>query len=430
VGPFLFHLFVIYEVMNLELQPATTTDFVQALQKAKAAQDLYKKKSWDDRADFLRSLAEQISMNQSKISLKLSTEQKLPLEFSQVEIVDAIQKFIENLHLEVRLFARPETLRPSGVMGASFSKGLVFLRAFLAIVKSLAAGNAIIISLPQTATVSGQLIKSLLEQAQVPENLVQLLIGNEIEISKLLAAHPGLSAFQFYGSLPNAETLMGLTTQRKKKAQFFLGAKNSCLIHPDFDFEKNKDLILNPFLIGSGQLDINCHRLFISQKVEKDFYEFLKSVLKNKSCDLWSDAELVQFNKSVDQVGADSGHILFGGRSESHLTVQPTWTRDLSNCSEMQQHQLVCPLFIVTAVKYTHEMIKWSNTGYLGHSAVVLAPDKEKAMKLAEPLEVGHVHINEWSNFTRMGTPSKQSFWGNPDESWSGSFYNDVKKIH
>jgi len=44
-------------------------------------------------------------------------------------------------------------------------------------------------------------------------------------------------------------------------------------------------------------------------------------------------------------------------------------------------------------------------------------------------LQVGHVHINRWTDFLSMGTPIKQSFWGNPDLKWSGSFYSDVKKM-
>lgn len=415
--------------MTLDIRASTAIDFVQALQKAKTAQELYKKKSLDNRADFIRALAEKIALRQSAIAEALSAEQKLPLDFVQSELVDTTQKYLENLHLEVRLSPQPHTRLPVGVVGISQSHGLAFMRAFLSIAKSMAAGNATILSFPISAQTSAKLINEFLSEAQIPEGLVQILLGNEMEISKLLASHPGVAAFQYYGSFQNSDALMALTTQRKKKAQFFSGAKNSCLVHPDFDYVKNKDQILLPFLIGAGQLDINCHRLFISQKVEKDFYDFLKSSLQEVTTDLWSDLELNSWKKSVEQIKPDSGHILMGGHQHSDLTVEPTWSRDLSNCSEMQQHELHSPMFIVTAVKYTHEMVKWSNTGYLGHSAVVLAPDTEKATNLAAQLQVGHVHINQWSNFTRMGTPVKQSFWGNPDESWSGSFYCDVKKF-
>ena len=106
----------------------------------------------------------------------------------------------------------------------------------------------------------------------------------------------------------------------------------------------------------------------------------------------------------------------------------PTFTRDLPNCSELQQDEIPGPLFIVTAVKYTHEMVKWSNTGYLGHSAIIWGPE-DKARSLSQQLQVGQVLINKWADFSDWGVPTKQSFWGNPDVKWSGSFFSDVKKV-
>jgi aminomuconate-semialdehyde/2-hydroxymuconate-6-semialdehyde dehydrogenase len=173
--------------------------------------------------------------------------------------------------------------------------------------------------------------------------------------------------------------------------------------------------------------------------LDAKFYEVLKEemnrlqksrTIEDKSpwTELGQDQNLQSWKKSVAQVPADSGKILWGGNWQNDLFVQPTWTQDLSNCSEMQQHHIPAPLFIVTAVKYTHEMVKWSNTGYLGHSAVIWGP-VEKALNLGSQLQVGHVHINRWTDFLSMGTPIKQSFWGNPDLKWSGSFYSDVKKM-
>jgi aminomuconate-semialdehyde/2-hydroxymuconate-6-semialdehyde dehydrogenase len=83
----------------------------------------------------------------------------------------------------------------------------------------------------------------------------------------------------------------------------------------------------------------------------------------------------------------------------------------------------------VTPVKYQHEAVKWTNTSYLAHSAVVWG-SPEKAAKVAGQLEVSYVSTNSWIN---RDTPSilgqKQSFFGNPDMNWNGSFYSDVKKL-
>jgi aminomuconate-semialdehyde/2-hydroxymuconate-6-semialdehyde dehydrogenase len=427
--------------MNTDLPhaEAQALDLIKNLQSSKAAQENFKKKPLPQRAEYLKKLAESISIHKLEISKDIATEQKLPLSFVEIELVDSLQKYLENLYIEVSLFNQPNARLPVGVVAATLHHTLLFPRLLQIVASVIASGNSLIVNLPVSGIVSLKWCKKILELSDVPTDLIQFLSGNTSEISGLLAGHPGLSAYIYYGPTSQAQGFMTKAMQRQKKVQFFMDAKNSCLVHPDFDFEKNISQILQPFLIGQGQLDINCHRLFISQNVEKKFYEVLKEemnrlqksrTIEDKSpwTELGQDQNLQSWKKSVAQVPADSGKILWGGNWQNDLFVQPTWTQDLSNCSEMQQHHIPAPLFIVTAVKYTHEMVKWSNTGYLGHSAVIWGP-VEKALSLGSQLQVGHVHINRWTDFLSMGTPIKQSFWGNPDLKWSGSFYSDVKKM-
>lgn len=203
-----------------------------------------------------------------------------------------------------------------------------------------------------------------------------------------------------------------------------MGAKNSALILPAFDFKNRIAEILRPALTGMGQLDVNTHRLFISQNVEKEFYEtvqtYIQSLKPSLGTQLLSDSRKEAYLKAVERIVPEEGKLLTEG--------MPTLTKDLPNCSELQQDEVPGPLFIVTAVKYVHEMVRWSNTGYFGHSAIIWGPE-DKALKLASQLQVGQVLMNKWADFSDWGIPVKQSFWGNPDSKWSGSFYSDVKKV-
>lgn len=403
---------------------------VQAIQLAKQAQELFKKKDFSGRSQLLTKLAEALVAHRESLTSDIAQEQKLPINFVRSELIEAPQKIIENRAIEVQIFSRPETLLPIGVIGVGVQAYLAFSEMLFQATKALASGNALIISCPASAVASAEWLKKLLNEIQCPEHLITVLIGSQPEVLTLLAGHPGLAAFRVQIEDVKAEPLIKIAQQKRKKIQFFMGAKNSCLVHPDFDFENKMEDILRPFLIGQGQLSINCHRLFIAQSVEKKFYEVLKTHLQNlkNETPLLAAESLVAWEKSVQQVPVDSGKLLFGGKKNQELVVEPTWTQDLSNCSEMQQHEIKAPFFILTAVKYTHDMVKWSNTGYLGHSAVIWGPE-EKARNLAAQLQVGHVHINSWSNFWNMGTPVKQSFFGNPDQKWSGSFYSDVKTL-
>ncbi len=409
---------------ELILGPATTMDFVKSLQSAKEAQENYKKTDFVHRADVLQKYAELISESKAELVAAESRDSFLPPEFCFQEIIDPAQKYIENLSIELRLFTQPQNLLPMGVIGISGPRTLGFLDQAKWIANCLATANAVILKPSLESSGSALRLASILQKLGLPKSLVQVLNGDDFELNTLLAGHPGINAFLYSGSFLAAEKLIQEVGKRKKKAQFFLGAKNSALILPDFDYKKNIAEILKPALFGMGQLQVNTHRFFISQSIEKDFYETLKDYIQtldlSKLTPLFSKPRQDLYLKAVEQVVSDEGKLL---RKES-----PTFTRDLSNCSELQQDEIPGPLFIVTAVKYVHEMVKWTNTGYYGHSAIIWGPE-EKARHLASQLQVGQVLINKWCDFSNWAVPTKQSFWGHSDLKWSGTFYSDVKKV-
>ena len=404
--------------------PATAIDFVKSLHTAKEAQEKFKKTDFADRADLLRKYAELINEEKEKLVQAEAKESNLPPEFCYQEIIDPAQKYIENLSLELRLFSKPESLTPTGVIGISGPRTLSFLYQAKWIANCLATANAVILKPSSETPGSAIRMAQILKKLDLPLGLIQILNGDEAELNPLLAGHPGINAFLYSGAFQPAEKLIQEVGKRKKKAQFFLGAKNSALIHPDYDYKKNIAEILKPALTGMGQLEVNTHRFFISQNVEKDFYETLQTYIQSlnlpDSLSFLSEQKKEAYLKAVDRIIPEEGKFLIKG--------PPTFTRDLPNCSELQQDEIPGPLFIVTAVKYVHEMVKWSNTGYFGHSAIIWGPE-DKARNLSQQLHVGQVLINKWCDFSDWGIPTKQSFWGNPDYKWSGSFYSDVKKV-
>ncbi len=397
---------------------ATAIHFVKALATAKEAQEKFKKTDFIHRADILTKFAEVIAQQKQELVKAETKYSNLPEDFCYEEIIDAAQKYIENLSLELRLFPKPESLIPTGVVGIIGPRTLTFLHQAKWIANSLATANAVILKPALESPNSAIQIAQVLAKLELPIGLIQILNGSDSDLNPLIAGHPGIGAVIYSGSFQAAEGLIQEVSRRKKKAQFFLGAKNSALIHPDFDFKNQMQDILKPALTGMGQLDVNTHRFFISQNVEKEFYQSLQDYLQNQK--FQTESFPAGYQSAVSRVVPEEGKILFQG--------PPTFTRDLPNCSDLQQDEIPGPLFIVTAVKYVHEMVKWNNTGYLGHSAIIWGPE-EKAKALAPQLNVGQVLINKWSNFSDWGLPAKQSFWGNPDVKWSGSFFSDVKKV-
>ncbi|MFN8791399.1 MAG: aldehyde dehydrogenase family protein [Bdellovibrionales bacterium] len=420
-----------------EVPQMGAADFIQALQKVKQAQEIFKKTSFEQRADLLRTWAEHVANSQGLAALRIAEEQGLPVDFVRPEVVDAAQKFIENLSLELRLFPKPENLLPTGVLGVSIPWPMSYLYLSHVISQALAAGNGVIVKVSSLAPRSAQLLSETLSHAGVPEGLVQFLYGSGEELNPLLAGHPGLRAFLYQGHYRHSARLLEAALPTRKKLQFFLGGKNSSLIHPDFDFQSQIQNVLRPALMGQGQLGVNGHRFFVTQAHESQFFEVVIETLKQmkvsrgpEDSSLWtpliSKSRKANFLKLREQVASDQGKLVWGADEDEGLFAKPLVTRDMSNCSELQQEEVQGPLLIVTGVKYVHEMVKWTNTGYHGQSCLFWGP-QEKAQGLLSQIQVGQGLNQRWGDFLSWQTPVKQSFYGIPDRKWSGPFYSEVK---
>ena len=101
----------------------------------------------------------------------------------------------------------------------------------------------------------------------------------------------------------------------------------------------------------------------------------------------------------------------------------------MSNCSTLQQDQVMAPLYILSVVKYPFDIAKYSNVSYYGQSAHIWAED-EKIGKIADQLEVAQVFKNLWSvKYHQPNKGVKQSGFGMQDYQVFGDFYSNVKNI-
>jgi acyl-CoA reductase-like NAD-dependent aldehyde dehydrogenase len=105
----------------------------------------------------------------------------------------------------------------------------------------------------------------------------------------------------------------------------------------------------------------------------------------------------------------------------------PLFLLDLPNCSDFQQEELPAPVFPIITVKYQHEIAKWLNNTSYGNLATIWG-DHDKALKIAEKLEVGAIWLNHWMR-PQDESPwgIKQSAFGIHENRATGSFFSDRK---
>ncbi len=425
-----------------EVAASEAMDVIPALAFAKKAQQAFEKTSLPQRAQLLRDLAQALEVNADDYALREAWHQGLSVTFVKEK---SIQASIEALRRAAEDCVRQESgaafVQAVGVVSLITSWCLSLRLICERLAPALAAGNAVLIKVSELSPVTGVILAEVLEKANCPTGLVQIFQGRGPQVGALLAAHPAIRAVSFVGKTTQSESLIKSAVSQNKKIQLSLGAKNSALVLSDVPVETLVPQIAKSFLMGQGQMCWNTHRLFVTEQNSKNLLEALKNELETLqpatspvSSSAWTpliDARACELNLEKTQAARNEhAKIIFGGKSISApgFFVQPTFTQDLTNCSVLQQDELSTSLFITTTVKYAHEMVKWSNTGYFGHSAVVWGV-QEKAEKIALGLQVAQVWINGWMLENSPVLGQKQSAFGNLDLRAFGNFFSDVKKM-
>lgn len=414
-------------------------DVIRCLQSSKKALAAFETFTVEQRADILNKLALYFETNAETIAYQEALHQGLPQRFV---LKNSVQVAIATLRATANDLLKPlpagHSAKATGLVGIITSWCLSLRLVTERLAPALAAGDAVIVKVSEQSPVTAKILGDAFKAIELPPGLVQVLNGGS-EVAQIIAGHPGIRAITATGKSSTMEAIAKAALPQMKKLQLSGGAKNAAIVLTDFDFKNRMAEILEPFLLGQGQMCWNMSRLFVLDSFAKEFNEALTSFLQNlkpltspEGDSIWTpliSKDRAEILNQKTQFGiSEHGKVL--AQTSGEMTgnfVKPTFMVDLPNCSVMQQDELFAPLFLQTSVKYQHESVKWSNTSYLGHSAIVWAPE-EKFMKVAEKLDVGLVNSNSWMTAnTVFGV--KQSSFGITEMSWSGSFYSDVKKL-
>lgn len=427
-------------------------DLVLSLQSSKKALTALEKVSVQERSRLLHRIADELEKRAEEISFQEALHQGLPKKFVRENSVNvAISLFRKNANdiltstsegsLSADQIAVTQT-SAVGIIGivAAWPLSLRVISERLA--PALAAGNVVILKASEQSPITAKILGEVFTAVQMPAGLVNILLGGA-DLAQALAGHPSVHALSAVGRASTAESLIKAASARFKKIQISSGVKNPTLVLGDADFKALMPEILRPFLLGQGQMGWNTSRIFVLESVHKEFLEALNGYLDTlkplespEGDSVWtpmiSDASRKQIYEKIQFAVGEHGKVVWGGSEldRSGFFYRPTVMLDLPNCSTLQQDEIHGPLLLVTPVKYQHEMLKWANTSYLSHSAVIWG-SLQKAMKVAAKLEGGHVWLNSWMKNGQEGVIEghKQSSFGIQDFNWNGRFYSDVKKM-
>ncbi len=393
-----------------QVPDSSLLDLVKAVQSGNKALIGWSKSSIEDRAIILEKFAFLIRQNAQMFGLAAARDLGTPvsqtLSFSVEEAAQHFEAHAKMLRAPGPLLQR-QTVQPVGLVAiiSPASDPLVCLSSRLA--PALAGGNAVIAKPSRHTPETTELLAKLSLEAGLPAGVFGIVQGRGDVIGELIVQHPGVSTLAFMGSTRIGRRIQSLAADELKRVHLSLSSKNPVIVFAGVELVSTMSSVA---AICAGLFparSMQGSRLFIHESIYKPALEMLKahfeSVRVGSPFEIETQMgplptqELVgKFHEAVALARFENGRVITQTPPDASNNnfVRPVLVADLTNCSTLQQDEIIGPLVLASSFKYQHEVLKHINNSPYGRAAFIFEPEMEKAERVAGKTEVGSIFIN------------------------------------
>tara|TARA_B100001059_G_scaffold210571_1_gene224306 strand:- start:640 stop:1626 length:987 start_codon:yes stop_codon:yes gene_type:complete len=262
---------------------STEVELDNAIKRANIAQKEWAKVPAKTRAALLNNWYKLILENKDDLARLMTMEQGKPLAEATGEIVYGAS-FIEWFAEEAKRTygdSIPSTAadkrlvtikQPVGVACAitpwNFPVAMITRKA----APALAAGCSFIVKPSDETPLSAFAVVKLAYQAGIPEDLIQVVLGNSPEqIGELFTSHPLIKKISFTGSTRVGSILMAQAAKSIKRTSMELGGNAPFIVFDDADIDAAEQGAMASKFRNAGQTCVCANRFYIHSKVHDEF---------------------------------------------------------------------------------------------------------------------------------------------------------------
>jgi 1-pyrroline-5-carboxylate dehydrogenase len=307
---------------------------------------------------------------------------------------------------------------------------------------SIVTGNTVILKPSVDAPTIAAIFMELLEEAGLPDGVVNLCPGEGPDFGSAIVAHPQTRFIAFTGS-----KAVGLEIHERaaktQQGQLFIkrtilemGGKDSIIVEPDADLDAALDGVVASAFGFNGQKCSACSRAIVAADIYDTFCDRLQErVSKLKTGD---PAENVYTGPVISEksyrkvlsyleIGKKEGTVLNGGQAignpEDGYYIAPTVIADVAPTARIALEEIFGPVLTVIKSHSFDDALAIANNTEYGLTGAIYTNSREKLDRAREEFNVGNLYFNRkctgamvgahpFGGFNMSGTDSKA---GGPD---------------
>jgi len=286
---------------------------------------------------------------------------------------------------------------------------------------AIAAGASVIVKLPEQCPLTVLRIGSLMLEAGLPPEGMQMITGYPADLGDQLLTSPDVNLISFTGSVGAAKLIAGKAADTLKRLAFELGGTDAMIVLEDADLSAAADAVVGGRLTnGAGQICCAVKRVLVHEQVYQPFLDLLMDKCKAirmgdptlEDTDLGPLISPAAAGKAEQQV-QDSikmgARVVSGGHRVGASYFEPTILVDVTADMPVMKDEVFGPVAPVCAFKDADAAVAMANDSLFGLQASVFSENIHKALRVAHQLDVGGVVINASGAFR----PGNVPFGGN-----------------
>lgn len=297
---------------------------------------------------------------------------------------------------------------------------------------ALACGNTYLVKPSERVPLSMQLIFQLLEEAQFPKGVVNMVNGAKPVVDAILD-HPAVRAVSFVGSTPVARYIYSRSTANGKRAQCQGGAKNPVVIMPDADLETTTKILADSAFGCAGQRCLAASLAITVGEVRQPFTEAIVAAAEQRQVGyglepgvqmgpVISPHSKARIEKLIGQAAGEGARLLVDGRQasipgyEQGNFIRPTVLDGVPPQGETARTEIFGPVLGLIHAGDLEEAIDLVNASSYGNMACIFTGSGAAARKFRNEADAGNIGVN-------IGVAAPMAFF--PFSGWKESFFGD-----